>query len=84
MIFSVRDSYFPIVGVVISTQIPVMIVYGTKDVSLGLQSVGHLRNMPNSEIFPMEGAKHANYEERPDEWNQLLYNFILALQRDSD
>lgn len=62
-------------------EIPVMIVYGTKDVSLGHTSAGHLRNMPNSEIFTMEGAGHANYEERPGEWNRLLYNFLLALQR---
>lgn len=65
-------------------EIPVMIVYGTKDKTLGLTSVGHLRNMPNSEIFPMEGAGHANYEERPDEWNHLLYNFLLALKREAD
>lgn len=65
-------------------EIPVMIVYGTKDITLGLTSVGHLRNMPNNEIFPMEGAGHANYEERPQEWNRLLYNFLLAVQRDAD
>lgn len=61
-----------------------MIVYGTKDVTLGLQSVGQLRNMPNSEIFPMKDAGHANYEERPAEWHRLLYNFILALEREGD
>jgi len=61
-------------------QIPTMIVYGTKDTHLGLQSVGNLRNMPNSEIMPMEGAGHANYEERADEWNRLLYNFLLAVE----
>jgi len=61
------------------SQIPTMIVYGTKDKTLGLESVGNLRNMPNSEIMPMENAGHANYEERPDEWHRLLYNFILAV-----
>jgi len=62
-------------------QIPTMIVYGTKDKTLGLVSVGNLRNMPNSEIMPMEGAGHANYEERPDEWHRLLYNFLLAVEQ---
>jgi len=62
-------------------QIPTMIVYGTKDKTLGLESVGNLRNMPNSEIQPMEGAGHANYQERPDEWHRLLYNFLLAVQQ---
>jgi len=61
-------------------QIPTMIVYGTKDKSLGLESVGSLRNMPNSEIMPMEGAGHANYQEKPNEWHRLLYNFLLAVQ----
>jgi len=61
-------------------QVPTMIVYGTKDTKLGLESVGNLRNMPNSEIVPMEGAGHANYEERPDEWHRLLYNFLLAVE----
>lgn len=65
-------------------EIPVMIVYGTKDKTLGLTSVGHLRNMPNSEIFPMEGAGHANYEERPHEWNRLFYNFLLALKSEAE
>jgi len=63
-------------------EMPVMIVYGTKDKSLGLFSTGNLRNMPNREIFPMEGAHHANYQERPDEWHRLLYNFMLAVNRE--
>ena len=63
-------------------KIPVLIVYGSKDKDLGLTSVGNLRNMPNNEIIVMEGAGHANYEERPDEWNRLLYNFMLAIKRD--
>lgn len=60
-------------------QIPVMIVYGTKDKTLGLTSVGNLRNMPDSEIAPMNGAGHAGYQERPEEWHQMLYNFLLAI-----
>ena len=62
-------------------QIPTMIVYGTKDKSLGLESVGNLRNMPNSEIMPMEGASHGDYQKRPDEWHRLLYNFLLSVQQ---
>jgi len=63
-------------------EMPVLIVYGTKDKSLGLFSTGNLRNMPNREIFPMEGAHHANYQERPEEWHRLLYNFMLAVNRE--
>jgi len=61
------------------SQVPTMIVYGTKDKTLGLESVGNLRNMPNSEIMPMEDAGHANYEEKPGKWHRLLYNFLLAV-----
>jgi len=65
----------------LTLQIPTMIVYGTEDKQLGLQSVGNLRNMPNSEIMPMEGAGHANYEQKPEEWHRLLYNFLLAVEQ---
>ena len=61
-----------------------MIVYGSKDTKLGLESVGNLRNMRQSEIFTMEGAGHACYEERPEEWHRLLYNFMLGVERDQD
>lgn len=56
-----------------------MIVYGTKDKTLGLTSLGNLRNMPNSEIQAMEDAGHAGYQERPEEWHRLLYNFLVAI-----
>ena len=62
-------------------EIPVMIVYGTKDKGLGLDSTGNLRNMPNNEIFPMEKAGHPSYIDKPDEWNRLLYNFLLAMEK---
>jgi len=62
-------------------EVPALLSFGTKDKTLGLTSVGNLRNMPMSEILPMDGAGHANYEERPDDWNRQLYNFILAVER---
>jgi len=58
-----------------------MIVYGTKDKKFGLTSADNLRNMPNSEIMPMEGAGHGDYLKRPDEWHRLLYNFLLAVEQ---
>ena len=59
-----------------------MIVYGTKDTGLGLNSVGDLRNMPNSEIMPIKGAKHACYMDNPNEFHYLLYNFLQAVERE--
>lgn len=55
--------------------VPVMIVYGSKDKELGLESTGNLRNMPNREIFPILGAKHACYKDDPQLFNKYLYNF---------
>ena len=60
-----------------------MIVYGTKDVKLGLHSTNSLRNLANVEIFPLEGAGHACVTDKPDEFHKLLYNFLLAIEREN-
>ena len=57
-----------------------MIVYGTKDKQLGLNAVGDLRNLADREIVPIEGATHACYKDKPDEWHRILYNFLLVLK----
>lgn len=64
-------------------QTPTMIVYGTLDKDLGLVSLGNLRNMRNSEIFPIEKAKHPAYLDNPEKWHMLLYNFLLAVEREA-
>ncbi|KAI0213246.1 Protein ABHD14B [Lamellibrachia satsuma] len=61
-------------------EIPALIVFGTKDETIGRTSVGNLRNMPSSKIFPMTKAGHACYIEQPDIWNRMLYNFLMALK----
>ena len=61
-------------------QIPVMIVYGEKDVTLGLHSVGNLRNMPQSEIFMQKKAGHPCEEEKPDEFHMFFYNFLRGVE----
>ena len=58
---------------------PTLIVYGSKDTQLGLESVGNLRNLLNNEIHTMENASHACYVNKPDEWHMILYNFLLSL-----
>ena len=61
-------------------EIATLIVFGTKDVTIGHDSVGNLRNMPSSKIFPIEKAGHACYMDQPDVWNRLLFNFLMALK----
>ena len=59
-----------------------MIIYGTLDTNLGLQSTNNLRNLANREIFPLEGAHHACVKEKPDEFHYYLYNFLKAVEKD--
>ena len=61
-------------------EIATLIVFGTKDVTIGHDSVGNLRNMPASKIFPIKKAAHACYMDQPDVWNRLLFNFLMALK----
>jgi len=58
----------------------VFIVYGTKDEHRGPSVASKLSNMPHSEVFAMEGAGHASYMNKPDEWHRLIYNFVSVLR----
>ena len=58
-----------------------MIVYGQDDKDLGIESLGDLRNMKNSEIFEVPDSRHATYMNKPKYFNWLMYNFMLAVQR---
>ncbi|ELU05157.1 hypothetical protein CAPTEDRAFT_182653 [Capitella teleta] len=63
--------------------IPTMIVYGEKDKTLGLTSVGNLRNLPKSEIFMQTQAGHACEEEKPEEFHVFFYNFLRGVEREN-
>ncbi|CAH1787297.1 unnamed protein product [Owenia fusiformis] len=65
-------------------QLPTMIVYGDQDSGLGLTSLGNLRNLPNSEIFPIKGGSHPCYLDEPEYWNKLVYNFLLEIESDQN
>ena len=56
-----------------------MIVYGSKDVHLGLHSTNSLRNLANVEVLPVEGAGHALVHDAPDVFNKYFYNFLRAI-----
>ncbi|XP_013405206.1 protein ABHD14B [Lingula anatina] len=61
-------------------EVPTMIVYGSKDTSLGLTSLNDLRNIRNSAIFKIEDAGHPCYLDKPEKWHELLYNFLAAIE----
>ena len=58
-----------------------MIVYGGNDKRMGEKSYNNLKSFPNSERFIQEGAPHPCYIDKPDEWHQLVYNFLNAVEK---
>ncbi|XP_029649216.1 protein ABHD14B isoform X1 [Octopus sinensis] len=60
-------------------KIPTMIVCGSLDVSLGPVSTKNLKQLPNSEVFILEGAGHPAYLTHTDAFHRLLYNFLLSI-----
>ncbi|ELT94930.1 hypothetical protein CAPTEDRAFT_38827, partial [Capitella teleta] len=56
--------------------LPVAIVYGSKDDTLGEVSLKNLSNFPNNEPICFEDAGHACYMNEPAEWHKTIYNFL--------
>ncbi|XP_033645149.1 protein ABHD14B-like [Asterias rubens] len=56
-------------------KVPTMIVYGSKDTTLGVQSLGNLRNIPGSGIVKIEEAGHACYLDQPLVFHKHLKDF---------
>ena len=63
---------------------PTMIVYGTKDVSMGVLTAELMRHLPNSVVFPLKDAGHPAYMDKTDDWHKLLYNFLKLVEKDRD
>ena len=56
-----------------------MIVYGANDGG-GIQSEKTLKNFALSESFSIPYAGHPAYNEEPETWRRLVYNFLKALE----
>ena len=57
--------------------IPVLLVWGSKDRVVDPESAKELqRALPASEFAVIEGAGHLPYEERPEEFCQILQDFL--------
>ncbi|XP_053577095.1 protein ABHD14A [Bombina bombina] len=60
-------------------QVPSLIVYGKLDTNLGVQSLESLQLLPNHTLSPLEGAGHACYMDRPEEFHTVLLMFLSKL-----
>lgn len=47
---------------------PTLIVYGDQDVELGQLSLGNLRHLARHQVLVLQGAGHACYLDKPEEW----------------
>ena len=64
-----------------SMKIPTMIVYGGKDTGLGTSSYKDLKEIATStkaQVLPE--ARHPAYLDQPEEWHNLLHNFLQLLK----
>lgn len=63
-----------------SPQTPTLIVYGDQDVELGQLSLGNLRHLARHQVLVLQGAGHACYLDKPEEWHRGLLAFLQQLE----
>ena len=64
-----------------SMKIPTMIVYGEKDTGLGTSSYKDLKEIATStKVQVLPDARHPAYLDQPEEWHNLLHNFLQLLK----
>lgn len=61
-------------------QTPALIVYGDQDVELGQASLNNLRHLPEHQVLVLQGAGHACYLDKPEEWHRGLLAFLQQLE----
>ncbi|XP_071611845.1 putative protein-lysine deacylase ABHD14B isoform X2 [Heliangelus exortis] len=59
---------------------PTLIVYGDQDVELGQTSLNNLKHLPEHQVLVLQGAGHACYLDKPDEWHCGLLAFLQQLE----
>ncbi|NXD16162.1 ABHEB protein, partial [Nothocercus nigrocapillus] len=59
---------------------PTLIVYGDQDAELGQASLTNLRHLPEHRVLVLQGAGHACYLDKPDEWHRGLLAFLQQLE----
>lgn len=62
-----------------AAEIPVLLVWGTKDAAVDLASAEKLwRNFRSGQIVLIDGAGHLPYEEQPEDFLRLVTQFLNA------
>uniref|UniRef100_A0A8C2TJ04 Putative protein-lysine deacylase ABHD14B n=1 Tax=Coturnix japonica TaxID=93934 RepID=A0A8C2TJ04_COTJA len=61
-------------------QTPALIVYGDQDVELGQLSLSNLRHLARHQVLVLQGAGHACYLDKPEEWHRGLLAFLQQLE----
>ncbi|XP_048813321.1 putative protein-lysine deacylase ABHD14B [Lagopus muta] len=61
-------------------QTPTLIVYGDQDVELGQVSLSNLRHLARHQVLVLQGAGHACYLDKPEEWHRGLLAFLQQLE----
>ncbi|XP_030914098.1 protein ABHD14B, partial [Geospiza fortis] len=59
---------------------PTLIVYGDQDAELGQTSLNNLQHLPEHQVLVLQGAGHACYLDKPDEWHRGLLAFLQQLK----
>uniref|UniRef100_A0A8C9FYW9 AB hydrolase-1 domain-containing protein n=1 Tax=Pavo cristatus TaxID=9049 RepID=A0A8C9FYW9_PAVCR len=59
---------------------PTLIVYGDQDVELGQVSLSNLRHLARHQVLVLQGAGHACYLDKPEEWHRGLLAFLQQLE----
>lgn len=59
-------------------KVPALIVWGDRDPVVEVQSGYKLQQELGARMVVMEGVGHLPYEENPDEFNQIVRNFIIG------
>ena len=57
-----------------------MLIYGERDISIGVASHKNLQYIPNFHAMVLENARHACYMDQPDAFHSLLYNFLQKIE----
>lgn len=67
-------------GCIPPLQTPTLIVYGDQDVELGQTSLNNLQHLPEHQVLMLQGAGHACYLDKPNEWHLGLLDFLQQLK----
>ncbi|XP_038005266.1 protein ABHD14B isoform X1 [Motacilla alba alba] len=59
---------------------PTLIVYGDQDAELGQTSLNNLQHLPEHQVLMLQGAGHACYLDKPNEWHRGLLAFLQQLK----